>query len=70
MEADVDKLDIDEPTNLATSLNNLETKVDDLDVLELKTVHVDLKKLSDGVDNEIVKNRKFSILKRKLNNLD
>ena len=70
MEADVDKLDIDEPTNLATSLNNLKTKVDDLDVLELKTVHVDLKKLSDGVDNEIVKNRKFSILKRKLNNLD
>ena len=70
MEADVDKLDIDEPTNLATSLNNLKTKVDDLDVLEFKTVHVDLKKLSDGVDNEIVKNRKFSILKRKLNNLD
>ena len=70
MEADVDKLDIDEPTNLSTSLNNLKTKVEDLDVLELKTVPVDLKKWSGGVDNEVVKNTKFSILKRKLNNLD
>ena len=41
-----------------TSLNNVKIKLDDLDVGRLKTVIVDLKKLSDVVDNEIVKNTK------------
>ena len=35
--------------NVPTSLNNLETKVDDLGVGKLKAVPVDLKKLSDVV---------------------
>ena len=48
--------------NVTSSLNNLKTKVDDLDVGKLKTVPVDLEKLSDVVDNELIKNTKFNIL--------
>ena len=56
-------------TNVPTSLNNLKTKVDDLDVGKSKTVPVELKKLSNLVDNEDVKNTKFNTLKIKVNNL-
>ena len=49
--------------NVPSSLNNLKTNVDGLDVGKLKTVPVRLKKLSDVVDNEIVKNTKFKTLK-------
>ena len=66
MEAEVDKLDFNKPTNVPTNLNNLKTKVDDLDVGNLKTFPVDLKKLSD-VDNEVVKNTKFNTPKAKVN---
>ena len=51
-------------------MNNLKTKVDDLDVGKLKSVTIDLKKLSDAVDNEVVKNAKFKTLKIKVNNLE
>ena len=44
MKAEVDKLDINELTNVPTSLNDLKAKVDDLDVGKLKNVPVDLKK--------------------------
>ena len=44
------------------NLNDLNTKVDDLDVGKLKTVPVDLKKLSDVVNNKVVKNTKFNKL--------
>ena len=64
MKAEVDKLDINKVTNVQTSLNNLKTKVDDLDV------PADLKKLSDVVDNDVVKNTKFNTLKAKLNSLE
>ena len=57
-----DKLDINKLTNVPTSLNNLKAKVDYLDVGKLK-VAFDLKKLSDVVDNEVVKNAKFNTLK-------
>ena len=49
-------------------MNNLKTKVDDLYVGKLKTVPIDLKKLS--VDNQVVKNTKFSTLKTKVNKLN
>ena len=49
--------------NVSTSLNNLKTKVDELDVGKLKTVPIDLKKLSDAVDNDVVKNTKLDTLK-------
>ena len=67
LKAKVGKLDSNKLVNVPTSLNNLKTKVDDLDVGKLKTVHVDL---SDVVDNEVVKNTKFNILKTKVNNLE
>ena len=44
--AEFDKLDINKLVNLPTSLNNLKTKADDLDVSKSKTVPVDLKKCS------------------------
>ena len=47
MKAEVDKLDINKLTNLPTSLNNLKTKVNDLDVGKLKTILVDLRELID-----------------------
>ena len=40
LKAEVDKQDINELVNVQTSLNDLKTKVDDLDVGELKTVSV------------------------------
>ena len=51
-------------------MNNLKTKVEDLDFGKLKTIPVDLKKLSDAVGNEVDKDTKFNTLKTKVNNLD
>ena len=56
--------------NMSTSLNNLQTNVDDLDAGKLKTVTIDLKKLIDMVDDQVVKKTKFNILKTKVNKLD
>ena len=50
-------------------MNNLKAKVDDLDISKLKAVPVDLKNLSDVVDNEVVENTKLNTLKTKVNNL-
>ena len=63
-------LDINKLVNISTSFNNLKTKVDGLDFGKLKTVPVDLKKLSDVVDNEVAKKTKFNTLKKKINNLE
>ena len=51
-------------------MNNLKTKVDHIDIGKLKTVPVDLKKLSDIGVNEVVKNTKFNILKTTVNSLE
>ena len=56
--------------NIPTTLNNLKIKVDDLDVGKLKTVTIDLKKLSDVVDKKVAKNTKFNVLNTKVNNLE
>ena len=56
--------------NVPTSLNNLKTKVDDLDVSKLKTVPIDSKKLSDVVTNEFAKNVIFNTLNTKVNSLE
>ena len=45
LKAKVNKLDINKPVNVPTSLNTLNTNVDDLDVGKLKTVPVGLKKI-------------------------
>ena len=47
LKAGVDKLDINKLVSVPTSSNNLRTKLDDLDVIKLKIVPIDLKKLSD-----------------------
>ena len=70
MKAEVDKLGINKLINVPTSLNNLKTKVKDLDFGKLNTVPVDLKKLSNVADNEIVKITKFNTLKTKVNILE
>ena len=41
--------------NVTTGLNNLKTKVDDLDVDQLKSLPTELKKLGDLVSKEVVK---------------
>ena len=63
------KSNINKLVNIPSNLNNLKTKVDDLDVGKLKTVCVSLKRLSDLIDNEVVKNTKFNTLKTKANTL-
>ena len=70
LKAKIDKLDINKLVNVPTSLYNLDTKVDDLHLGKLKTVLKDLKKLSDVVDNKVVKNTKFNALQTKVNNLE
>ena len=57
LKVEVDKLDINKRNNVPTSLNNLRTKVDDLDVVKLKTALVDLKKLSDVVEIQYAKDK-------------
>ena len=37
-------------------MNDFKTNIDDLDIGELKTVPVDLKKLSDVVDKKVAEN--------------
>ena len=70
MKAEVEKLDINNLTNFFVNLNDLKTKVDDLDIGKLKTVPLDLKKLSDVVNNKVVKNTKFNKLKTEVNSLE
>ena len=64
----MDILDGNKLVNVLTCLNNLKTKVDDLDVGKLKTVPVNLKKLCE-LDNEVVKSTQFNTLKIKEINL-
>ena len=49
MEAKIEKLDINKLVNIPTSFINFKTKVDDLDVGELKNVLIDLRKIGDVV---------------------
>ena len=54
LKADVDLLDFHKLTNVPTCLNNLKTKVEDLDLCKLKTVPVDLERVVDVVDKKFV----------------
>ena len=56
--------------NVPTTLNNLEIKVNDLDVGKSKSVPADLEKLSDVVHNKVVKNTKFNTLETKVSSLE
>ena len=70
MKAEVDKVDLGKFVIVLTSLNNLKAIADDLDVDKLKTVPIDLRKLSNVVKNEVVRNKKIFTLKIKVNNLE
>ena len=65
MKAEVDKLDINKLVNGPIGLTDLKTKEADLDLGNIKTVPVDLKKLRDAVSKEVVKNTKFNKLNAK-----
>ena len=68
MKARVDRWDINKLiNNVPTGLNNLKTKVDDLDLGKLDPVPLDL---SDAASKEVVQNTKFSKLNTKVNNLE
>ena len=70
MKAKFDKLDFNKLANVPNALNNLKTKVEDLNVDKLKTVHIVFQRLSDVVSKEVVKNTKFNKLNTKVNNLE
>ena len=54
---------------VSSCLKNLNTNIDDLGAGKLKTVPIDLKRLSYLVDNNVVKKTKFNTLKTKINSL-
>ena len=69
MKADIDILDTNKLVNVPRSLDNLKTKVNDLDVDKMKIVPVDLKKLSVVVSKEVVKKTVYNKLNVEVNNL-
>ena len=56
--------------NVLTALSNFKTKVDNLDVDKLKTVPIDLKKLTDVMSKEVVKKTVYNKVNTKVNNLE
>ena len=71
------KADLENATGIDTSklaaksdLVSLKAEVDKIDVGKLKSVHVDLSKLSTVVKNEVVKKTVFDKLVAKVNNID
>ena len=57
--AEFDNLGMNKLVNIPTSFDDFLKNVDVLDVGKLKTVLADLRKLSDVVSKEVVKNPKF-----------
>ena len=55
LKSEFEKLDINKLVNVPTGLNDLKTKINELDVGRLKTASIDLKKLSDVMSKEVVK---------------
>ena len=54
--AEAGKLDIKKLVNAQKDFNNFKTKIDSLDIRNLKTVPAGLKKLNNVVYNEVTKN--------------
>ena len=54
-----DQLDIDKSKNVSTNLSDFKSKAGKLDVDKLATGSVDLSKLSDVINNAVLKNRSF-----------
>ena len=55
---------------MPSSLNSLKSQVDKLDVDKLKHLPTNLKKLSDVVDKEVVKNDVYDELFKNVNAID
>ena len=55
---------------LKTNLANSETEVDKLEIAKLAPVPVDFSKLSDVVNNDVVKKNVYDKLVAKVNNID
>ena len=53
-----------------TGLNNLKTKINDLDVVKLKIIPMDLEKMSNLVDKKVVKKAVYDTLNTKVYNLE
>ena len=70
LKVEVYKLDINKLDNIPVSLNNLQTKVDYLVAVKLKTVPLDLNIFSDAVSKKVVKYIKFNKLNTKVNSLE
>ena len=58
MKIQVDKLKFNKYGNVQTCVNNLKTKIDDLDVCKSKAVPVRFIKLSDVLSKEVAKKTK------------
>ena len=65
---DVDKLDTDKLKNAPSNLSNLKSK--QIRCKKLVPVPVDLSKLSDVVNNDVVKRTKYNELVEKVNNIN
>ena len=55
---------------IPTGLNNLKTKINDLDVVKLKIIPIDLEKMSNLVDKKVVKKAVYDTLNTKVYNLE
>ena len=66
---DNDKFDNDKLENVSSSLNSLKTKVDKLDIDKLISVPIDLCKLSDVVNTDVVKKTEYDELIKKVNDI-
>ena len=71
------KLDLKETTGIGNSnfalksnLTSLKTEIDKIDIEKLKTVPKDLSKLSDVVDNDVIRKTVYDKLVTKVNNID
>ena len=70
--ADIKNFTHVDTSNFALKMNlaNLKTEVDKIDTDKLKTVPVDLSKLSNVVKNEVIKKAEYNKLVNKVNNID
>ena len=70
MKSEVGKIEINKLGKSPTFLNDLKTKIHDLDVGKLKTVPIDLNKLSNVVSKEVAKGTVRGKLNIRVNNLE
>ena len=61
---------VDSSFALKSNLASLKTEVDKIDADKLKTVAVDLAKLSNVVKNDVIKNTEYDKLVAKVNGID